>query len=167
MTAFSAALRSAMTRRQLVRADVARETGACTTLVKRWMAGACYPDHRTVIALADLLHAPHLVSQSIADRSGTCEACGKATMATRGSTPPRFCGHRCMRRTADRRKFDRQGSQERKVLRRSLEEHREAVAAFCGDCTQGEGLCRDDECLLRPVSPLAFVPLSRVTRRAA
>ena len=48
------------------------------------------------------------------------------------------------------------------VLTRQRDRLRSAVAAFCGACTLGENVCRNEGCELRPVSPL---PLAR--RRAA
>lgn len=162
MTAFHSELKRAMTRRQQTRADLVRATGSCTTLVKRWMVGEAYPDHPTVVTLADHLHWPALVERSLADRTGTCEACDAPTFVTRGTVKARFCGDRCRSRTRDRLLRARTGEQERKVLRYRLEEHQAAVRAFCSGCTLGEGLCRDAACVLRPVSPLPLVPLRRV-----
>ena len=167
MTAFSAELRRAVTRRNATRADLYRHVGACSTSAKKWLDGTVYPDHGTVVALADLLHWPALVERSIADRSGTCEGCGRPTMATRGSRPPRYCGDRCIRRLTDRQRRDAKRVQVVGVVARERDRLREAVDAFCRDCTAGESICRDDECLLRPVSPLPWIPLSSVSRRAA
>lgn len=157
----AAELRRAMDRRAVTRGDLTRSTGACSTLVKKWMDGTSYPDHGTVVALADLLDWPSLVARSVEDRTGTCEACDAPTFVTRGSVRARFCSMRCRRRASDRRANARTADQERKILRRSLAEHREAVAAMCKAC-EPEGLCRNRVCELRPVSILPFVPLSRV-----
>lgn len=167
MTAFSTQLRHAMTRRGASRADIYRPLGACSTSVKQWLEGTVYPDHGTVVAIAEILSWPSLVEQSIRDRSGVCEGCGKPTLATRGSKPPRYCGDRCIRRLTDRQRRDAKRLQVVGVVARERDRLREAVAAFCSNCTLGDGICREEDCELRPVSPLPFVPLSAITRRAA
>ena len=167
MTTFHSELRRAVTHRGATRTDLCRITGACSTLAKRWMEGNVYPDHRTVVQLADALDWPGLVSISVADRTGRCEACDGPAFATRGGHPPRFCGARCRRRHADRRKHGRVLTQDRKILRYRLEEHVEAVKAYCDACTGAEHICRDAECPLRPVSPLPWIPLASFRRRAA
>ena len=164
MTAFSSQLRTAMTRRNASRADVYHAVGSTSNSVKHWLAGTSYPDHPTVLLLAEFLHWPSLVDISIADRSGTCVAadCGKPTMATRGSVPPRYCSGRCINRTRDRAHHDRKQVQKAGLWKRRAEEAEEAIARMCGTCTLGEAICRDDACDLRDVSPLPFIPLSRV-----
>ena len=151
MTAFSAALRRAMGDRP--RSDLYRATGVCSTLAKRWLEGACTPDHEHVITIAEHLAAPELVALSIRLRTGTCEGCGGLTFVNRGTRRARFCGPRCRRRDMDRRRQRREGDQERKVLRLAVEEHRAAVLAHCLQC-EPDRLCRDAGCALRPVSPL-------------
>lgn len=166
MTAFSSELRRAMSIRKTSRPDVVKATGACSTLVKRWMEGVSYPDHGTVVVLADLLHWPTLVERSVADRTGRCEGCGGATFVTRGVERARFCGMTCRRRTHDRIRNGRRKQHSVGVVTRQRDVLRRAVAAFCQDC-EPEGICRDEECRLRGVSPLPFIPLSQVSRRAA
>lgn len=163
MTAFPKQLRTAMTRRNASRADVYNAIGTTSSSVKHWLDGSAYPDHQFVIALAEYLHWPSLVAISIADRSGTCEAegCGKPTMGTRGPTPPRYCGDRCIRRTRDRAQFDRKRLQVAGRWKRRAEEAEEAIARMCRGC-EPEGVCRNEECELRSVSNLPFIPLSRV-----
>ncbi len=104
MSTFAKQLRTAMTRRNVTRADVYRAIGTTSSSVKHWLDGSSYPDHAFVIAMAEYLHWPSLVTISIADRSGTCQAegCGRPTMGTRGPTPPRYCSDRCIRRERDR-----------------------------------------------------------------
>ncbi len=167
MPAFSTLLRQAMTKRQARRADIYRPLGACSTSVKQWLDGTVYPDHGTVVAIADILSWPSLVDQSIRDRSGVCEGCGKPTMATRGKHPPRYCGDRCIRRLHDRQRRDAKRLQVVGVVARERDRLREAVAAFCASCTAGESICREEDCELRSVSPLPWVPLSEVSRRRA
>lgn len=164
-TTFGHELRRALRARNQTRPDLVRATGACTTLVKKWIAGESYPDHPTVVLMADHLDWPQLVERSIADRTGTCEACDGPAFTTRGASPPRFCGTRCRRRALDRRRNGRVLTQDRKVLRYRLEEHQDAVRAYCFGC-QPEAICRDAECALRPVSPLPFVALTQLRRSA-
>lgn len=164
---FPALLRQAMNRRKASRADIYGVTGSCSTSVKHWLDGTSYPDHGTVIVVAELLHWPSLVERSLADRSGTCEGCGNPTQATRGRHGPRYCGAVCLKRTRDRVANERRRTQKAGLWKRRAERAEEAVAAFCRDCTVGEGICRDDGCHLRGASPLPFIPLSKVSRRAA
>ena len=165
MTAFSDLLRQAMAKRGMTRPAIVNATGACSTLVKHWMDGTAYPDHGTVVALVELLDWPALAERSLADRTGPCEACGGPAFSSRGHHPPRFCGHGCRRRASDRRKHARVLSQERKILRLRLEEHTDAVAAFCRRRSP-EG-CTDHACELRPVSPIPLIPLAQLRRNAA
>ena len=162
---FGAALRRAMGDR--TRVELYRPLGVDTTLAKRWIAGECYPDHGAVLAIAELLHAPDLIALSVRHRTGVCEACGGRTFTTRGSIPARYCGKRCLRRARDRVVAGRRLTQDRKVLTYRLEEHVEAVAAYCKECSGAEHVCRDDECRLRSVSPLPFIPLASMRRRVA
>lgn len=162
---FGAALRRAMGDR--TRAELYQAVGADSTSARNWLAGRSYPDHGTVVAIADLLHAPELVALSVKDRTGTCEACGLPAFATRGPRPPRYCTARCRRRVMDRRSNGRRLTQDRKILRYRLEEHVEAVAAYCAECSGAEHVCRDGGCRLRSVSPLPFIPLASMRRRIA
>lgn len=166
MTAFSAELKRAMTTRRMTRPDIVKATGACSTLAKRWIDGDAYPDHDTVVVLGEALHWPSLVARSIEDRTGTCVACGGPTFTTRGSRRPRFCGPVCTRRVADRVRNGRRKQHSLGVVTSQRDRLREAVEAFCRDC-EPEGICRDEECRLRGVSPLPYIPLSKVTRRVA
>jgi hypothetical protein len=165
VTAFLTQLRAAMSRRGMVRADLCRATGADSTLARRWLAGESMPDHATVVVIAEWLHWPSLVALSIALRSGTCEGCGGPTLATRGRTPPRWCGSRCAMRASDRRRHERKRLQVIGVVTRERDRLRSAVDDWCHDCTDGEGICRDGACRFRDVSRLPFVPLTAVSRR--
>jgi len=78
------------------------------------------------------------------------------------------CSDKCGRTWAHRVKKkgnDARGARNLTNMRRRLVAHQDAVGAFCRSC-EPLSVCRDDECHLRTVSPLPFIPMSQATRRA-
>lgn len=172
MTAFSSELKKAMKARGMGNSQLRAATGIPLGTIKHAITGAHLPLQDTVIRMADALTWPNLATIAARSRTVTCILCGTEFVRTKGSERTRFCSSICARTAWARRQREAQGRKREsrtlgdlRLTRNRLEAHRRAIAAFCADCTAGEMVCRDDGCLLRPVSPIAFVPLTAVSRR--
>ena len=158
---FRSDLSAAMKRRRITQKDLARTIRVRPGTVHDWLSGRTLPLPEVAARLADELDAPHLVVAVIAGRTITCELCGKASVAANKGAPKLYCGIRCKSAASDRRG---RGATiiDSHLTRNRLKEHQDAVAAMCGECTLGEGLCQQWQCPLRAVSP---IPLSIAARR--
>lgn len=170
MTAFSTELKRAMTARGITQTGLATRADYGRSPLARVIAGETLPTPEVAERLADALDWPGLLAKIVPSRSGTCELCGGSFVVAPRGHSRRFCGQRCKRASHARRSRDRfreRALTETRLTKKRLTDHQEAVLAFCLDCTLGEGVCRDDGCKLRDVSPLRFIPLHRSGRRVA
>lgn len=159
--AFRSDLSAAMKRRRITQKDLARRIRVRHQTIHEWLQGRQLPLPDVATRLADELDAPHLAAAVLAGRTITCEVCGAPSIAANKGAPKLYCGIRCKSAASDRRG---RGATiiDSHLTRNRLKEHQDAVAAMCGECTLGEGLCQQWQCPLRAVSP---IPLSIAARR--
>lgn len=163
---FQGAIRRAMSDRRMTIRVLCDLTGLSEATIVRFRRGDDVPRLATVALLSDALDWPSLVEIATKDRTGACVICGASFVDAGKARRRRYCGERCQRtgRARDARGLREQTA---RLTKKRLTTHQQAVAAFCKDCTAGDGLCRDDECALRIVSPYAFVPMSKGSPRRA
>lgn len=127
-------------------------------------SGRGMPLHETVVAIADALGLEGMIEMSLDLRRRPCDVCGTVYVDMSRRRARLYCTKRCLVLARLRRN---RGSRARKAMvdRHRLEEFQAAVVAYCHGC-EPQGICRDDECALRPVSPLAFIPMSDVGIRS-
>lgn len=168
MTPFTQALRTAMGKQQVKDVADAARIGRSTLSAAR--NSDKVPLLANVARLADVLMAPGLLELAVAMRTGTCPICGASFVDNSFHVARVYCGVAC-RRVAQARQQrplnERRNAITTRVAVNRLKAMQAAVDAHCSDCTLGEGICRDDGCHLRPVSPLPFVPLHKAGRRVA
>lgn len=169
MTAFSTELKRAMTTRGMSQTGLAKRAAYGRSPLARIIAGETLPTPEVAERLAEALDWPGLLAKIVPSREGRCVLCDAPFVTAPRGHSRRYCSNRCKR--AAHMRMAREGMRSRaltetRLTKKRLADHQEAVAAFCRGC-EPEGLCRDDECGLRPVSPLRFVALSRSSRRAA
>jgi transcriptional regulator with XRE-family HTH domain len=165
--AFAATLRRAMKQRGGTIKATARELAVTEANLHHYRKGHTLPSLETAQRMAEHLDSPALVSIVLDARTHACRSCGTSFVDSGHGGPRRvFCSTACGDRDFNRRVRQPKVQYQAKVDRNDLARHRDAVGAFCLQC-EPEGLCRDDECHLRPVSRLPFVPLSSIRVRAA
>ena len=166
MSAFTVALRRAMTERGMSVRELSEAAGISTTLIKEYRSGATVPGLASAAALADALMSPAISAAVIALRTGTCASpgCGATFVSSgNGGRPRTHCSTRCYHR--DNQAARRRAKRTYTVLDRDvLADFRRTLLTWCMDCTGGEGICRDGGCTWRDLSPL---PLARQAGRAA
>jgi transcriptional regulator with XRE-family HTH domain len=148
---FGALLVETLAARGVSKKSLARQLGSSGGLIWQWCAGNNLPRLETALRLSEALGEPRLATIVREARTQHCETCGTA-IVNEGGSPIRFCTESCK---AIRNQL-RSGTPTREraiVAERRLSLHRDAVAAFCAGC-EPDGLCRDVDCALRPVSPL-------------
>jgi predicted nucleic acid-binding Zn ribbon protein len=149
---FGALLVETMAARGVGKKGLARQLATSGGLIWQWSAGNNLPRLETALRLAEALGEPRLADIVREARTVNCEVCGTPIL-NEGGTPVRFCTESCRE---VRRKL-RVGAEPARVravgAERRLALYQDAVATMCRGC-EPEGLCRDAECALRPVSPL-------------
>jgi transcriptional regulator with XRE-family HTH domain len=149
---FGSELRKAMKRTGVGQGHLAASLGIGESAIRNWLAGNNLPRLDSAQLLAAGLTAPILVDIVLEAREGACEGCGKRYV-NEGGGPKRFCSNEC-RDIAEKIRTAKGDTRSRAtVAERRLRDHMAAVDAMCRGC-EPEGLCRDTECALRPVSPL-------------
>lgn len=148
---FGTLLTATMAARGVGKNSLARQLGLGNSIIWNWAAGNNLPRLETALRLSEALAEPRLAAIVREARTIACETCGTAVV-NEGGSPIRFCSESCK----VVRNAMRSGTPTREravVAERRLRLHQASVAEFCRGC-QPEGLCRDAECALRPVSPL-------------
>lgn len=153
----------AMRKTHLSAYEIAKRSGLDISTILGIHDGGGMPMHQTVVALAEILDQPMLAEMSAAMRTHTCPVCGTRFVDMSRRRNRVYCSKRCLGANSQR---VRRGNHARTsvITANRLAAFTEAVAAYCRGC-EPEGICRDDECSLRPVSPLAFIPMSSVSHR--
>lgn len=152
---FSVILRDAMKRHGIGQVPLAQQTGCAASAVAAWRNGHNLPRLETAMRLAAALGEDRLVTVVRDARSAPCETCGKLFL-NEGGTPKRYCSVSC-NKVAQAMRSGVSTRERAIVAERRTRRYVAAVDAFCRGC-EPEGLCRDVDCALRPVSPL---PLAR------
>lgn len=106
--------------------------------------------------LATILEDDRLVAAAIEMRTKACEVCGAAYVDNARTHNSHVCGKQCasVKRSRQQRvAYVAERNRTATVQERRMKIYSEAVLAFCRAC-EPEGVCRDQTCGLRPVSPL-------------
>ena len=126
------------------------------------------PTVPTAQLLADALDWPKLVTIAVERRTKRCEVCGGSFVDAGRNCIARCCSPECQNTRYARKRRGVEVTSLRgraEVAENRLERMQHLVAAFCGECTQGDAACRTPDCILRPVSPIPLIQLSSVSRR--
>lgn len=132
--------------------DLARATGHREALIWAWTKGNHLPRIESAQKLASALNAPKLVQICVDGRKTNCVECGKVLVQASGPMK-RYCSSRCQNIQFKLRHA--KGSPRERVVsaERQLSVYTNAVQEMCFTC-EPEGMCRDNGCPLRVVSPL-------------
>ena len=148
---FSVVLREAMKRHGIGQVPLAQQTGCAPSAVAAWRNGHNLPRLETALRLSTALGDERLASIVRDARTGACEVCSRPFL-NEGGKPQRYCSPDCLKVAGAMRSGSR--TRERAIVaERRTRRYTAAVDAYCAGC-EPEGLCRDVECALRPVSPL-------------
>lgn len=151
----AAEIRNAMTARNLSTTQLAEKAGLSRSTVDRALQGR-RSSHLTYVALAEALSWDSIGNYSRRLHTFICATCGtEAVDLGIGRKERRYCQTRC-NWVAIKRRRRTETAAGRVFVARRLSEHQAAVAAFCQSC-EPDGLCRQADCPLRPVSPLPCV----------
>lgn len=152
----------------LTNEEVADLCEVSDSAVSAYRRGKRTPSMRTCVRLGGELLTPYIVELARQLYSSSCLICGRETVDGGQQYKKRYCSYSCKSTASSRRareKTQRKRESTQFMYRQRLEKTNEAIAAFCDDCTGREGLCRDEDCLLRPVSPLPFIPIHGLKKR--
>lgn len=163
---FPSAIRKAMADRGMRQVELARLMHVRPTTISEWCRGTRFPSMEQAAGLAEHLLSDELAAIIATGHTVACVVCDREVVQTKRTRHPRYCSAACKATHHDRVRRN-STAQEGLIAKRRLTMYQEAVAGYCRECTLGEGVCRDDGCDLRSVSPLPFVPISRLGRRAA
>lgn len=162
---FAAELRRAMAARGLTNAATSALCGVPETSLSGYRNGK-RPHLTTAHRLAEALVWPRLIEIAIGAATKRCVVCDREFVDGGQQLRAFACSRACYRTIRSRRMRDATEVRQERVYT-ALRRYEQAVEAFCRECTLGDVACRDDECRLRPISPLPFIPLSKVSRRNA
>lgn len=161
MSAFTAELKRAIHARGIRHQDLAAQAELSVSAVSSIVNGRTTPRHETAVRLADALDWNSLIAISRKVHEATCQLCEK-TFVSAAYNPhiTRYCSEECAR-SANTRNKAADHYETVRLERSKLRRMQAAINDFCNGC-EPEGLCRDNECPIRPHSPLPFIPLSKV-----
>lgn len=158
---FGAELSRAMRARDVTVGGLATAVGMSEGQLGLLRRGRSYPRLATALALSDALDWVPLGRLAREEHVFTCAACGQPGTNESVGRPRMYCDDVCA--ALGRKKginIPDVGPDTRRLRVFSA-----AVAAMCRGC-EPEGLCRDNDCSLRPVSPLPFGDHQRVEMAA-
>lgn len=136
---------------------------AANSNLSKYRDGTRLPAIETADILADALDWPALRREITKALTRRCHRCKRQYLAdSKNRHWSKYCGKTCRSAVAIAKYRGKDVSQ-RRVRTARMER---AVADFCNSC-EPEGFCRSLTCELRKVSPLPFVALSSISRRAA
>lgn len=152
---FPAALRMAMRPRRgrrWTQKALALAIGVRTQTVAEWMRGERFPTVTYGPRLAELIGAQHLAVLVLTGSRVECAICGRVVYQANKGAPRLYCSPACKGVASDRR-ARAATVVDSHLHRHRLEEHQQAVHAFCLEC-EPDGVCHRVACPLRAVSPL-------------
>ena len=126
--------------------------GVRTQTVAEWQRGERFPSVRYAPRLAEYLASQYVAELVLLGSRVECAICGKVVYAANKGAPRLYCSSQCKAAANDRRKRGATVLRSHLSAHR-LEEHQQAVHAFCLEC-EPDGVCQRASCPLRPVSPL-------------
>lgn len=150
---FGVEICKALAERGVMRKTVYEALDLDRSTMSNYCKGKHLPKLETATRLAEILDWPKLADIVRLARQRKCQVCSKPFIdnSNRG-LDTRTCSHSCRHLLWMRK------SRYSQVRRGVVTNHRweiaiEQIAKFCWDC-QPQGLCEDDECHLRGLSPL-------------
>ena len=150
-TALLAAMRPRRGRRWTQKA-LALALGVRTYTVSEWTRGVRFPSVRYAPRLAEHLGSSWVAELVLLGSRVECGICGRVVYQANKGAPRLYCSVQCKSVASDRRRRAARVIDSH-LERHRLEEHQQAVHAFCLEC-EPDGVCQRAACPLRPVSPL-------------
>lgn len=126
--------------------------GVRTQTVSEWMRGLRFPSVRYAPRLAEYLGTASLATLVLTGSRVECAICGRVVYQANKGAARLYCSGQCKSVASDRRRRAVHVIDSH-LERHRLEEHQQAVHAFCLEC-EPDGVCQRAACPLRPVSPL-------------
>lgn len=151
---FGAELRRAMTRMKIGRRRLHAMTKIGASTIANYRAGLSLPHLDTAHRLANILEDEKLALLIVRARTFTCPI-DKREFVYDGEGPRTYCSPSCQR-VAEKKREGRSTRARAYTAENRVTLLQQAVDAMCREC-EPLGLCRMQDCPLRPASPL---PLS-------
>ena len=126
--------------------------GVRTYTVSEWTRGVRFPSVRYAPRLAEHLGSSWVAELVLLGSRVECGICGRVVYQANKGAPRLYCSVQCKSVASDRRRRAARVIDSH-LERHRLEEHQQAVHAFCLEC-EPDGVCQRASCPLRPVSPL-------------
>ena len=135
---------------------LAEASGVSVSALYAMKHGKRTPTIESASLLASALEHDELVAAAILMRTKTCEVCAASYVDNAKTHNSAVCGRQCssVKRSRQQRvQYVAERNRTATVQARRIRLYSQAVLAFCRAC-EPEGICRDQMCGLRPVSPL-------------
>ena len=153
--------------------ELSRSAGIAREHMQRMLRGDVAGSVDAWTRLCEALDKPGLMAHILPAFTRECIVCTSPFVDTiiRREDSKRYrmtCSVKCGATYARRMKRaynERVSGRTLTMIRRKLEVYQAATTAFCKSC-EPLGVCRNDGCELRGVSPLPFIPMSAATKRA-
>lgn len=169
----AAIIRKALSDGRVDLRDLVEASGISRDHLRKMIAGQVSGSLEAWTKVCDALDRPGLMAHIIPYFTRTCIVCTSpyvdSVIRNEGSSRyRRTCSTRCGDTYANRMwqaRNNQRSANRMTVVRRRLELYQRLTVAFCKSC-EPLGVCRNDGCELRGVSPLPFIPMSAATKRA-
>ena len=156
---FSREMKRSMKESGIGSTELARQVRCGQPMMHRYVTGKTIPMLDRAKILSELLANEKLLTIAKEWAKRTCAMCGIVFYTANLQMKAKYCSPNC-KGIAYRKQRSARSALTAKFALERVKTYQRLVDEFCGDCTAGDGICRDDECILRPVSPLPFIPIT-------
>ena len=154
---WAAEMKRAMAAKKMSQQDVANEMNCQQSWINRYAKGHTIPMLDRAKRLSEILDSERLLALAKEWARRDCIVCGKTFYTSNLQMKQVYCNTNCKNIAARDAKREKARSYA-KLNAERLKMYRECVGQFCDDCTAGDGACHDQDCPLRPISPLPYIP---------
>lgn len=130
----------------------------------KWVNGAALPSPDRIDSVANVLDSPELIAFITRAWKRNCLICDIEYTANTAKGVKLYCSPSC-KHVAKKLNYAPAKMAKKNPLEAEALLGRLVISDFCNDCSGGNGLCPDQECGLRPISPLPLASAAAIASR--
>lgn len=130
----------------------------------KWVNGAALPSPDRIDSVAHVLEAPELITFITRAWKRNCLVCDIEYTANTAKGVKLYCSPSC-KHVSKKLSYAPAKKARKTPLEAEALLGRLVISDFCNDCSGGNGLCPDQECGLRPLSPLPLASAAAIASR--
>lgn len=133
-------------------------------ICSKWVNGSALPSPDRIDSVAHVLDAPELITFITRAWKRNCLICDIEYTANTAKGVKLYCSPSC-KHVAKKLNYAPAKKARKTPLEAEALLGRLVISNFCNDCSGGNGLCPDQECGLRPLSPLPLASAAAIASK--